>query len=188
VSVQGASERRLRAWLEYVIETAIDMLDALDAGAEDREDDELGDDDLGAPRRAQRPLAVGMLRHEKGGVYARRHDVHGIVPQPGFEACLEARDDSFGNEEWATIVGGFHTAPDLRDEPLKREVERELVEPGGRTEEHRRMDIAHSPSLPSLGHASGLEAGPVKLSLLGLFERIAAHRSPRSEPGAARGG
>lgn len=28
------------AWLEYVIETAIEMLDALDAGAEDREDDE----------------------------------------------------------------------------------------------------------------------------------------------------
>jgi hypothetical protein len=29
-----------RAWLEYVIETAIDMLDALDAPAEDLEDDE----------------------------------------------------------------------------------------------------------------------------------------------------
>ncbi len=30
----------LRAWLEYVIEVAIDMLDALDAQAEDLEDDE----------------------------------------------------------------------------------------------------------------------------------------------------
>lgn len=34
----------LRAWLEYVAQTAIDMLDALDAADADREDDELGDD------------------------------------------------------------------------------------------------------------------------------------------------
>ena len=39
-----AREReRLRGWLTYVIETAIDMLDALDAADEDREDDELGE-------------------------------------------------------------------------------------------------------------------------------------------------
>lgn len=35
-----ARERRLRDWLAYVIETAIDMLDQLDAGTEDLEDDE----------------------------------------------------------------------------------------------------------------------------------------------------
>lgn len=35
---------RLRAWLEYIIETAIDLLDDLDAAGEDLEDDELGDD------------------------------------------------------------------------------------------------------------------------------------------------
>lgn len=34
----------LRAWLEYVAQTAIDWLDDLDAAAEDLEDDELGDD------------------------------------------------------------------------------------------------------------------------------------------------
>lgn len=34
----------MRAWLAYVAETAIDWLDALDAQAEDLEDDELGDD------------------------------------------------------------------------------------------------------------------------------------------------
>lgn len=33
----------LRAWLEYVAQTAIDMLDELDAAGEDLEDDELGD-------------------------------------------------------------------------------------------------------------------------------------------------
>ena len=36
--------RALRAWLEYVIETAIDWLDELDAAETDLEDDELGDD------------------------------------------------------------------------------------------------------------------------------------------------
>lgn len=36
-------EERLRQWLAYVIDTAIDMLDALDAADEDREDDELGE-------------------------------------------------------------------------------------------------------------------------------------------------
>lgn len=35
---EGAS--RLRSWLEYVVETALDMLDQLDALAEDLEDDE----------------------------------------------------------------------------------------------------------------------------------------------------
>ena len=40
----GGDPRRLRAWLEFVIETAIDMLDALDAPAEDLEDDETEDD------------------------------------------------------------------------------------------------------------------------------------------------
>lgn len=40
------SERaRLRAWLEYVVETGIEMLDALDAEEAEREDDELGDDE-----------------------------------------------------------------------------------------------------------------------------------------------
>lgn len=33
----------LRAWLEYVAQTAIDWLDALDAADEDREDDEGGE-------------------------------------------------------------------------------------------------------------------------------------------------
>ena len=37
----GASERRLRAWLEYVAQLAIDWLDELDAASEDIEDDEL---------------------------------------------------------------------------------------------------------------------------------------------------
>ena len=35
-----ATSRALRAWLEYVAQTAIDLLDQLDAAAEDREDDE----------------------------------------------------------------------------------------------------------------------------------------------------
>ena len=39
----GGDPGHLRAWLEYVIETAIDMLDSLDAAGEDLEDDELGD-------------------------------------------------------------------------------------------------------------------------------------------------
>lgn len=30
----------LRVWLEYVVETAIDMLDALDAAGDDLEDDD----------------------------------------------------------------------------------------------------------------------------------------------------
>ncbi len=34
----------LRAWLEYVADTAIEMLDAPDAPFEDREDDECEDD------------------------------------------------------------------------------------------------------------------------------------------------
>jgi hypothetical protein len=46
---RGGPESRLRDWLEYVIETAIAMLDELDAASEDLEDDELGDD---AARRA----------------------------------------------------------------------------------------------------------------------------------------
>jgi hypothetical protein len=33
----------LRRWLEYVAQTAIDWLDALDAATEELEDDELGD-------------------------------------------------------------------------------------------------------------------------------------------------
>lgn len=47
-------EARLRAWLEYVIESAIDMLDAMDAAAEDREPDadaEIVSEDDGAVRR-----------------------------------------------------------------------------------------------------------------------------------------
>jgi|GEM_PF-7121817 len=36
---------RLRAWLEYVAQTAIDMLDALDAPTMDLEDDEIEADD-----------------------------------------------------------------------------------------------------------------------------------------------
>lgn len=43
--VSPVKAQRLRTWLEYVVETAIEMLDALDAGDADREDDELGDDD-----------------------------------------------------------------------------------------------------------------------------------------------
>lgn len=34
-----AREAKLRAWLEYVVETAIGMLDELDAAGEDREPD-----------------------------------------------------------------------------------------------------------------------------------------------------
>lgn len=46
---QGGGEAALRRWLHYVIDTAIDMLDQLDAESEDLEDDErefveLGDD------------------------------------------------------------------------------------------------------------------------------------------------
>ena len=36
-------ERRLRGWLAYVIGTAIDMLDDLDAATTDLEDDERGE-------------------------------------------------------------------------------------------------------------------------------------------------
>ena len=39
------SRQALRAWLEYVAQMAIDMLDEMDAETEDLEDDELGDDD-----------------------------------------------------------------------------------------------------------------------------------------------
>ncbi len=44
--VNLAAERlaRQRAWLEFVIESAIDLLDQLDREIEDLEDDELGDD------------------------------------------------------------------------------------------------------------------------------------------------
>ena len=35
-----ARDRQLRAWLEYVAQTAIDLLDALDAPSADLEDDE----------------------------------------------------------------------------------------------------------------------------------------------------
>lgn len=38
------ARERLRTWLEYVAELAIDWLDALDQAEADREDDELGDD------------------------------------------------------------------------------------------------------------------------------------------------
>ena len=41
---RGGGERSLRAWLEYVAETAIGWLDELDAAAEDLEDDEREDD------------------------------------------------------------------------------------------------------------------------------------------------
>lgn len=40
----GGARERLRAWLEYVAQTAIDWLDDLDAGSEGLEDDELGDE------------------------------------------------------------------------------------------------------------------------------------------------
>lgn len=41
----GADERRkLRRWLEYVAQTAIDWLDELDAAEVDLEDDDLGDE------------------------------------------------------------------------------------------------------------------------------------------------
>lgn len=36
----GGDDTALRLWLGYLIETAIDWLDALDAAGEDREDDE----------------------------------------------------------------------------------------------------------------------------------------------------
>lgn len=39
----GADQRKLRAWLEYIIELAIDMLDALDAPFADLEDEEGGE-------------------------------------------------------------------------------------------------------------------------------------------------
>ncbi len=37
-------ERRIRAWLGYVIEASMNILDQLDADAEDVEDDEREDD------------------------------------------------------------------------------------------------------------------------------------------------
>ena len=37
-------ERRIRAWLEYVVEASLAVLDHLDAAAEDLEDDEREDD------------------------------------------------------------------------------------------------------------------------------------------------
>jgi hypothetical protein len=40
----AAQTAQLRAWLEYVAQTAIDMLDALDAADEDREPEEDGED------------------------------------------------------------------------------------------------------------------------------------------------
>lgn len=51
MTVRGGGAPALRAWLEYVIETAIELLDGLDAAAEDREDDELGDDACARERR-----------------------------------------------------------------------------------------------------------------------------------------
>lgn len=48
----GGGKQALRAWLEYVAETAIEMLDQLDAETEDLEDDELGDDASVRPGRA----------------------------------------------------------------------------------------------------------------------------------------
>lgn len=38
----GLDEPALRAWLEHVAQSAIDWLDALDAGSEDLEDDRGG--------------------------------------------------------------------------------------------------------------------------------------------------
>lgn len=49
---QDRNPAQLRQWLEFVIETGIEMLDALDAEAADREDDELGDDDTEEALRA----------------------------------------------------------------------------------------------------------------------------------------
>lgn len=40
-----ADQAQLRRWLEYVVETGIEMLDALDAAELELEDDELGNDD-----------------------------------------------------------------------------------------------------------------------------------------------
>jgi hypothetical protein len=44
----AAVRARQRAWLEYVIETSIELLDQMDAEDGDREDDELGDEALSA--------------------------------------------------------------------------------------------------------------------------------------------
>lgn len=53
MSIRGRGDREaLRAWLEYVVETGIELLDALDAEVEDLEDDELGDDACVPLRRA----------------------------------------------------------------------------------------------------------------------------------------
>jgi hypothetical protein len=38
------SQQCKRAWLEYIAQTAIDMLDEMDAPHEDLEDEELGDE------------------------------------------------------------------------------------------------------------------------------------------------
>lgn len=43
-ALKRREEPGLRAWLEYVAETAIDMLDALDAADDGLEDDEREDD------------------------------------------------------------------------------------------------------------------------------------------------
>lgn len=43
-SMTAAEEARLRGWLEYVIDTAIDMLDAMDAAMADREPEDEGDE------------------------------------------------------------------------------------------------------------------------------------------------
>ena len=43
-----AVRARQRQWLEYVVETAIEMLDQMDAEEADLEDDELGDEALSA--------------------------------------------------------------------------------------------------------------------------------------------
>ena len=56
MSAGRTDEARLRAWLEYVAQTAIDMLDAMDAAMVDREpdheDEVFSEDDLAVRRRA----------------------------------------------------------------------------------------------------------------------------------------
>jgi hypothetical protein len=42
--IDGGARERLRTWLEYVAQYAIDWLDDLDAAGDELEDDELGDE------------------------------------------------------------------------------------------------------------------------------------------------
>lgn len=44
-AAKAGDRAQLRRWLEYVVETGIEMLDALDAAELELEDDELGNDD-----------------------------------------------------------------------------------------------------------------------------------------------